>query len=465
MPAGLWRHRDFRNLWLGQTASMFAAHMVAVLFPLLASVSLDASLFEMGLLSAAGYVPYLGVSLFAGVWLDRKPKRAIIVFCDLARALLLLAIPVAWGLDILSVPTLLVVALLVGSFSVVADVGSASILPALVERDDLIEGNSKLELSASSASIAGSALGGGIFQLLAGPVSMMINTVLFALSAFFTALIRGERKAGADGEGGETGAAGADGEGGEAGEAAGAPGQTLWRDMADGVAFVTGHATVRTLVLTTLVINFFMAIAEPVALVFVTRTLDIPPFSVGLILAASGAGALVGAVLAAPMSRVLPLGRLLVVTAALTGVASLLTPLATLVPAAPAVVLMVAMYTLDAAMIVVYNINQRSYRAAITPDAMQGRMNATNRMVVMGVMPVGAILGGLLGTAVGTLPALILASLGTLIAPLILVCTHVRTVERVPEQIGADGGTETRAEVEVEAEAAAGATTGTEPTS
>lgn len=422
MPSGLWRHRDFRNLWLGQTSSMFAAHMVAVIFPLLASVSLDASLFEMGLLSAAGYVPYIGVSLFAGVWLDRKPKRAIIVLCDIARALLLLAIPIAWWLDLLSVPTLLVVALLVGCFSVVADVGSASILPALVERDDLIEGNSKLELSASSASIAGSALGGGIFQLLAGPVSMLINTVLFALSAFFTALIRGERK-GAEGSDGTQGTEGS--EGAEAG-------QSIWRDMADGVAFVTGHVTVRTLVLTTLIINFFMAIAEPVALVFVTRTLDIPPYTVGLILAASGAGALVGAVIAAPMSRLLPLGRLLVLTATLTGVASLLTPLATLVPAPAAVALMVAMYVLDAAMIVVYNINVRSYRSAITPDEMQGRMNATNRMAGMGVMPIGAVLGGLLGTAVGTLPALVLASLGTLLAPLVLACSHVRTVKRVP---------------------------------
>ncbi|MFI5641148.1 MFS transporter [Streptomyces goshikiensis] len=422
VPSGLWRHRDFRNLWLGQTSSMFAAHMVAVIFPLLASVSLNASLFEMGLLSAAGYVPYIGVSLFAGVWLDRKPKRAIIVLCDIARALLLLGIPIAWWLDLLSVPTLLVVALLVGSFSVVADVGSASILPALVERDDLIEGNSKLELSASSASIAGSALGGGIFQLLAGPVSMLINTVLFALSAFFTALIRGERKGAAEGGG----------EGAEGSEEGTEAGQSIWRDMADGVAFVTGHVTVRTLVLTTLIINFFMAIAEPVALVFVTRTLDIPPYTVGLILAASGAGALVGAVIAAPMSRLLPLGRLLVLTATLTGVASLLTPLATLVPAPAAVSLMVAMYVLDAAMIVVYNINVRSYRSAITPDEMQGRMNATNRMAGMGVMPIGAVLGGLLGTAVGTLPALVLASLGTLIAPLVLACSHVRTVKRVP---------------------------------
>ncbi|OKK15606.1 MFS transporter [Streptomyces sp. CB00455] len=424
VPTGLWRHRDFRNLWLGQTSSMFAAHMVAVVFPLLASVSLDASLFEMGLLSAAGYVPYIGVSLFAGVWLDRKPKRAIIVLCDIARALLLLAIPLAWWRDLLSVPTLLVVALLVGSFSVVADVGSASILPALVGRDDLIEGNSKLELSASSASIAGSALGGGIFQLLAGPVSMLINTVLFALSAFFTALIRGERKPG----GGHEDAEGTEGtEGGEK------PSQSIWRDMAVGVAFVTGHVTVRTLVLTTLVINFFMAIAEPVALVFVTRTLDIPPYTVGLILAASGAGALVGAVIAAPMSRAIPLGRLLILTAAITGIASLLTPLATLVPAPMAVALMIAMYVLDAAMIVVYNINVRSYRSAITPDDMQGRMNAANRMAGMGVMPIGAVLGGLLGTAVGTLPALVLASLGTLTAPLLLACTHVRTVKRVPE--------------------------------
>ncbi|WP_086855031.1 MFS transporter [Streptomyces coeruleofuscus] len=419
MPSGLWRHRDFRNLWLGQTSSMFAANMVAVIFPLLAAVSLDASVFEMGLLSAAGHVPYLFVSLFAGVWLDRKPKRAIIVLCDTARALLLLGLPAASWLDVLSVPVLLVIALLVGCFSVVADVGSSAILPSLVKRDELIDGNSKLEMSASSASVAGSALGGAVFQLLAGAASMLINTVLFGLSAVFTALIRGERKP-----------AGGEAEGGEADQE---QSQSIRQDIADGIKFVTGHVTVRTLILATLIINFFMAIAEPVSLVFVTRTLDIPPFSVGLVLAASGVGALLGAVIAAPMSRALPLGRLIVLTASLTGLASLLTPLATLVPVPAAVTLLIAMYVLDAAMIIVYSINVRSYRSAITPDALQGRMNATNRMAVMGVMPVGAVLGGLLGTLVGTLPALVLASLGMFIAPVMLACSHVRTVKSVPE--------------------------------
>jgi MFS family permease len=133
------------------------------------------------------------------------------------------------------------------------------------------------------------------------------------------------------------------------------------------------------------------------------------------------------------MSRALPLGRLIVLTASLTGLASLLTPLATLVPVPAAVTLLIAMYVLDGAMIIVYSINVRSYRSAITPDALQGRMNATNRMVVMGVMPVGAVLGGLLGTLVGTLPALVLASLGMFIAPVMLACSHVRTVKSVPE--------------------------------
>ncbi|MEU4833173.1 MFS transporter [Streptosporangium sp. NPDC023615] len=408
---GLFRLPDFRNLWFGQTSSMFAANMIAVMFPLLATLTLDASVFEVGLLAASGHVPVLLVSLFAGAWLDRRPKRPIVIAADGARAVLLVVIPVAGWQGWLSVPLLVAVAFGVGLCSVVADIGSASLLPELVEPEDLVEGNAKLELSASAAGIGGHALAGVVFQFLAGPVSMVVNSALFALSAVFTALIR-KREEPVEAE----------------------EGRSIRRDIVEGVRFVAGHLTVRTLILATLIVNFFTALAEPAALTFVTRTLGIEAFWVGVIFAASGAGALIGALAATSVSRRLPLGRLLVLTSTLAALASLLTPLATLMPVPLAITLMVAMYTVDAALVVIYSINVRSLRAAVTPDEFQGRMNAASRMAVMGLVPIGVLLGGVLGSFAGVTMTLVIASIGMLGTPILLALSHVRKVERVPER-------------------------------
>ncbi|WP_066361787.1 MFS transporter [Herbidospora mongoliensis] len=407
---GLWRQPDFRNLWLGQTSSMFAANMIAVMLPLLATQLLDASVFEVGVLAAAGHLPYLLISLFAGVWLDRRPKRPTVALADALRAVLLVAIPVGWWQEWLSVPLLAALAFLIGVCSVVSDIGSASLLPFLVDRDDLIEGNSKLELSASASSIGGHAIAGAAFQFLTGPVAMVVNSVLFALSALFTGLIRKKEEPAEVEEG-----------------------QSIWTDMAEGIRFVIGHVTVRTLILATLIVNFFTALAEPASLTFVTKTLGIAPVWVGVIFASSGAGALLGAMLAGPISARLPLGRLLILTSAVAALASLLTPLATFMPVPVAVALLVVMYTVDAAVIVVYNINVRAYRAAITPDAYQGRMNAAARMAVLSLVPVGVLLGGGLGMLVGVPWALALASLGMFLSTVVLAASHIRRVERIPD--------------------------------
>ncbi len=238
---GLWRQPDFRNLWLGQTSSMFAANMIAVMLPLLATQLLDASVFEVGVLAAAGHIPYLLVSLFAGVWLDRAGPSGRPWPSPTGCA------PSCWRpsrsdgwQEWLTVPLLAALAFLIGVCSVVSDIGSASLLPFLVDRDDLIEGNSKLELSASASSIGGHAVAGAAFQFLTGPVAMVVNSVLFALSALFTGLIRKKEEPAEVEEG-----------------------QSIWTDMAEGIRFVVGHVTVRTLILATLIVNFFTAVAEP----------------------------------------------------------------------------------------------------------------------------------------------------------------------------------------------------------
>lgn len=416
---GLWRNRDFRNLWFGQTASMLGSNMTAVVLPLIAAVTLKAPVFQLGLLSAAGYVPYLLIGLFAGVWLDRRPKRPIIVLADLVRAAALLAIPLAYWQDRLTVPVLLAVALLVGFCSVVADIGGASILPSLVDRADLIEGNSKLEFSSSASNIGGNALGGALVQVVSAPFAVLVNAASYAVSVVFTALIRGREE--------------------PPQAVASEPSErSVWQDIGEGTSFVARHPVIRVLVISTLVSNFFILALEPLFLVFITRVLDLGPVLVGLIFASSGVGALVGAAIAEPLSRRLGVGRTIVFTSVAAGLASILTPLATVMPVPAAVALLVVMHVVDAAMIIAGNINIRSYRASITPDALQGRMNASVRMVVMGIAPIGAVFGGLLGGWIGVTPSLIVASAGMLSAAVIVTLSPIRSVTSIADEPGDD---------------------------
>ncbi len=424
---GLLRHPNFRNLWLGQTASMLGANMTAVMLPLIGAITLSASVFELGLLSAAAYLPYLFISLFAGVWLDRKPKRPIIIAADVVRGAALLVLPVAYFADHLSVPLLLAIALLVGFCSVVADIGGAAILPAVVGRAELIEGNSKLELSSSSTNIGGNALGGAIVQIISAPFALLFNVASFAVSTVFTSLVRVREET--------TERPAADQPPAE---------QSIWRDIAEGTGFVARHPAIRVMVIATLISNFFALCLEPVFLTFITHKLHLAPFYIGLISASSGAGALIGAMIAGPLSRALQVGRVIVLSTTVAGIASILTPVASVMPKSVAVVLLVTMHVVDAAMIITCNINLRSYRASITPDDMQGRMNASIRMVVMGIAPLGAVFGGLLGGWIGITPSLVVSSIGIICSAVIIALSPIRSVVQVddpsPDEVAAEPG-------------------------
>lgn len=406
----LWRHADFRNLWLGQTASTLGSKMTAIALPLVAAQSLSASVFEMGVIVALEYVPFLLIGLFVGVWLDRRPKRSIIAFNDVSRAVLLLAVPVAWWQDWLSTPLLMLIALLVGCCSVISDIGTASFLPSVVPRSRLVQGNSKLEMSVSVTNIGGSSVGGALVQLVTAPFALIANALIYASSALFTLRIRTR----------ETSPRRMDERG------------TVWQDIREGLVFVMGNPTIRVITLATLIFNFFTLALEPIFLIFIVRTLDIEPLAIGLILSATGVGTLIGALVAERTGRRAGLGRTMVASMGLAGLASVLLPVATVVPATLAVVLIVSMRLVNGAMVIVGNVNLRSYRSAITPDHLQGRMNASIRTVVMGIAPAGAVVGGALGALLGITGALVVASLGIVQGGLVLALSPVRSVVDVP---------------------------------
>ena len=187
---GLWGHRDFLKLWTGETISQFGSVVSQLAIPLVAILILDASAFEVAALGTVEFAPFLLLTLPAGVWVDRLPRRVILIVSDVARGLLLLSIPIAYAFDAITLGQLYVVGFFTGCFTVFFDVAYQSYLPALVERDQLVEGNSKLEVSRSGANLAGPALAGGLVSLVTAPYAILVDSLSFLVSGGFLVAIR-----------------------------------------------------------------------------------------------------------------------------------------------------------------------------------------------------------------------------------------------------------------------------------
>ncbi len=189
---GLWRHGDFLKLWSAETISQFGSQVGGLALPLVAILVLDASTFEVAALTTVEFLPFILFTLPAGVWVDRLPRRPILIAGDFGRAVLLLTVPIAYVADVLTLEQLFVVGFLVGIFQVFFDVAYMSYLPALVERDQIIEGNSKFEVSRSAAQVGGPGLGGVLVEVFTAPYAVLLDALSFLASGLFIFGIRKE---------------------------------------------------------------------------------------------------------------------------------------------------------------------------------------------------------------------------------------------------------------------------------
>ncbi|MFJ3671362.1 MFS transporter [Streptomyces sp. NPDC090106] len=399
------RGSAFRHLWAAQTASQFGANVTVVALPLVGALTLHADAMELGLLSAAGTLPHLVVSPFAGVWVDRHSRRRLLIGADLVRAALLLAVPVAAVCQVLSLPLLAVLALLIGAQGAVSDVGYSACLPTLVAPEDLARANARFELTASGATIVGGSVGGAAVQLLTGPWALLCNAGAYMLSALFTRRLPEEGPARRpEGPRRKDGARTA-----------------LWEEMRIGAAFVARSRPLRAVTLATTVFNLFLFVGEPPLLVFLTRDLELPASWIGTVYAASGAGAFAGALVAGGAARRLGTTRTLWATLALAGAAGLAVPAAVLAPG-PAVPFLVAgSHFVTSALVIVFNVTQRTLRTTLTPAELYGRVNASIRTVVLGVAPLGGLAGGWLGHRAGAPTAMLVGAVGMAGACLLLL--------------------------------------------
>jgi len=403
----LLRHRDFRLLWGGETVSELGSQVSLLAIPLLAVRTLHATTFEMGLLTAASTAAFLVVGLPAGIWVDRVRRRSVMIVADLGRMLALGSVPVAYALGGLTLAQLFVVTLSSGILTVFFDVAYQSYLPALVGREHLVEGNAKLTGSAQVAAVAGPSVAGGLVQAIGSSAAVAADAMSFLASAAIVTAIRSPESKPQVPQGGHS---------------------KLVHDIGEGLRFVFGNALLRAIAATTATSNLFSGVAAAVEIVFLVREVHASPGVIGLLFSMGGIGGVLGAFVAGPMAR-----RFGGVRATIIGiggnVGALLIPLT--MPGVGLLFFGFGTFAIGFSA-VVYNINQVSFRQRLCPDRLLGRMNATMRFVVWGVLPIGALIGGVLGSVLGLRPTLWIGAAGEALAGVWLLASPLRSMRDFP---------------------------------
>ncbi|MFC8146457.1 MFS transporter [Streptomyces paradoxus] len=414
VPSRLWRHVDFRRLWLGQTASQLGEHASLVVLPLLAVLALDASAGQLGVLRAVGQAPILLLSLFAGAWVDRWRTRTAMVLTDAGRALALGAVGLLGLFGLLGMPGLFALAFAVGALSVFFDVAYQASLVRLVERDQLVRGNSALECSRSAAQIGGPALGGALVSLLSAPIAAACSALFFALSFLSIRRIRRiepipERP------------------------------EHLPRvrhRILEGLRFVARDAVLRAVCLASAAFQFSFAAMMTVYLLFLPRELNLSGTVVGLALAAAGPGALLGSLLAARLPSRFGHGTVLVCAAALGDGMFLCVPAlrGSSAVTVPALLVVGFVFGFGGQLV---NVTIMAVRQAVTPDGMQGRAAATITFAGMGLTPIGSLVGGFLAGEWGLRTGLLVAAAGMMLSPVVMAFSPLaRLGRRLPAPHG-----------------------------
>ena len=440
-PRSSFRNPDFAKLWTAATISLLGTQVSVIAIPFIAVLLLHVPPIQVALLGTLEFLPFLLFTLPAGVWVDRLPRRRILISGDLGRAIMLLSIPIAYGLGVLTIWQLYVVAFVNGVLTVFFDIADQSYLPTVLDRDQLVDGNAKLQASASTAQVIGQPVGGGIVAVLGGPLSVLLDAVSYVASALLIfAIRRTERASRPDPaaaavdakEVADAPSAGAN----VAAELAAARGEPrderpgLRREVAEGLRFVLGNRYLRSIAASTGTSNLFSSILFSIFPIFVYVNLGLSPETVGLIGGGAGAGALVGALTAGRFANRLKIGRAILASIFLTGPAALLIPVAN---HDTALLLLGASGAIGGWGSTVYNINQVSLRQAITPEPMLGRMNATMRFIVWGTMPIGQVTGGVVATVFNPLAAIWLGAIGGLFAFLWIFLSPVPKLQAIPD--------------------------------
>ncbi|HXG76633.1 MAG TPA: MFS transporter [Gaiellaceae bacterium] len=365
------RNAAYRRLWAAHTVSVLGDAVTLVAFPTIAVVSLEASPFLVGVLGAAGSAAWLVVSLAAGVWVDRLPRRRVLVAADVVRFGLVASIPAAHVAGVLTVWQLLAVAGLAGVCSVFFSLASTAYVTESVEPDDLTQANARLELTFSAAQLAGPSAGGGLIAVVGAPLAVAADALSFAVSALF--LSGGPRPAPPP---------------------AAAPRRSFAQDLRAGVRETRRQPVLLRTTAAAGLANAGLAMTQAAIFLFAFRGLGLGPAEVGIAFTAAAVGTLAGAAVAERITRALGTARTLPLATLLEALPGLLFPLALL--GAPLLWLALPL-SLRFFFGPIWNVGAITLRQRLVGSQLQARVTAVSRGVSMGAWPLGALLGGALG--------------------------------------------------------------------
>ncbi len=408
----LWRDRNFTTYWSGQAVSQLGDRVSELALPLTAVAVLGATATQVGLLTAAIWLPNL-LALVLGAWVDRqRRKRWVLVTADLVRAAVVLTVPAAALLGVLALPQLFVVALLLGAGATLYQAAWQPFFVTLVRRDQYVEANSLLSTTRSASFVAGPAIGGALVQALTAPVALAVDGVSFLVSA---ALLRrvevNERAAAVTVEAGPLG-----------------------RRVREGLRIVLHHPYLAPALRCVTWVNAFTFMVSAVVLVFANRTLGLSAGTIGLALGIGAVGGVAGALSAAPVARRIGAGRTIAVGALLFTV-----PLAALALAGgsrlSAAAVLATVEAVSGFGVMLFDVNLNAVQAVVTPDAARGRVVGAFTSINYGIRPVGAVVGGLLADLIGVRPTLLIGGLGGALAVVWLLGTPLVRVVSVDDLV------------------------------
>ncbi|MBS0335156.1 MAG: MFS transporter [Proteobacteria bacterium] len=404
----LWKQGDFLRLWAAQTVSDFGARITREGLPMMAVMGLAATPGQLGVLSALANGPALLIGLAAGDFVDHTQRRPILIAADLARAAILLTLPLAAWLHLLSILQVYAAAALVAAASVLFDIADHAYLPGLVGRELVTDANARISATESVAEMGGPALAGLLFQWLTAPVAVAINAVTYLVSALFLSRIRAPEPPR------------------EARTRRG-----WWNGVVVGARTSWDHGLIRPLLLMTATSGVFYGFFGALYIAYVLRGLGLGPVLLGLGVATGGIGALAGSLLAQPMARRLGVGPAICLASALSALGTAIV----LAPAPGAVggltVLMISQFLGDAFGVVPL-VLASSLRQSVLPDTVLGRVGATFRATQGGLAVPGALIGGALGEALGLRETLWIAIAGLLIGPVLGGLSPLWAVREMP---------------------------------
>lgn len=400
--------RDFKLLWLGETASRFGSRISGVALPLVAITMLHASTLQIGLLTAAAWLPWLLIGLPAGAWVDRLPRKPIMLACNITSMALMAGVPVAAWLGALTITHLLAVALLTGVCTVFFQTADQVYLRSVLPREQLARGNARLQGSAAVADVAGPGAAGAIAQVLGAVSGLLADALSFLVSTVCLLRVRTVEAAPARAAGRE---------------------RRLRAEIVAGLRFVFSDGYLKVFTVAGALGNLTLTGYQTMLLIFLITDVGIPSGTAGVVLAMMSVGGVIGAAIATRVAARFGTAHGMLLCQLVSSPFALLIPMT---GPGPRLAFAVVAGIVIGTGVVAANVIRSSWRQAYTPAHLLGRVTVSMQFLNYGTIPVGALIGGALGQAMGLRPAMWVMTAAVAVAPLVLLTGPVRASRELP---------------------------------